>query len=109
MFISTEFFNRKNQNKLIKEYQQTITSYVSGVLEGEDYDSVLEVCNSALGSAIKKHYTDFVVIGNPIIGRNEVNSLVDLYKSKMTNHFTTFHETLGFKQKEGLTRNKHLK
>ena len=61
------------------------------------------------GSAIKKCYTEFVVISNPIIGRKEVNSLVDLYKSKTTNHFNTLHQMLGFKRKEGLTRNKHLK
>ena len=92
-----------------KDYQQTITAYVPIVLEGEDYDSLLEVCNTSFGLAIKKCYTDFVVIGNPIIGRDEVNLLVEFYKSKMSNHFTTFHPMLGFKQKEGLTRNIHLK
>lgn len=74
----------KNKNKYIKEYQHTITAYIHVVLEGEVYDFLLEVCNSAFGSAIKKCYAEFVVIGNPIFGRNEVNSLVDISMSKMT-------------------------
>lgn len=48
-------FNRdlmNNQNKCIKEYKQTITAYVRDVLEGEDYNYLLEVCNSVFVSAI---------------------------------------------------------
>ena len=45
------------------------------ILEGDVYNDLLEKCNNAFGSAIKKCYTDFVVIGQPIINRTKVDEI----------------------------------
>ena len=98
----------KNQMKLVRTYEDVIQKYNPVVLVGEEYESLLENCNDAFGAAIKKCYCDFVVIGQPIITREVIDGLVQLYKNKMSNHYNTMHTMMGFKRKEGLTRNKHL-
>ena len=43
---------------------------------------MLDRCNELFGLAVKKCYTDFVVIGTHIITIVKVDSLVNLYKTK---------------------------
>ena len=67
---------------------------------GEAFDSFLEKCNESFGAAIKNCYSDFVVIGQPIITRVEIDGLVELYKTQMSNHYHTLFTMMGFKKKK---------
>ena len=70
------FFNRatvKNQGKTIREYEGIIQKYTPVVLRGEVFEALLDTCNESFGLAIKKCYSNFVVIGQPIITRVEIN------------------------------------
>ena len=71
--------NMKNQNKLIRDYQSIIQKYIPVVLGGEHYDGLLDQCNTSFGLAIKKCHCDCGVIGKPIITRDVVDGLVELY------------------------------
>ena len=104
-------FNRatiKSQNKALREYEVMVSDNKPIILEGDVYNDLLEKCNNAFGSAIKKCYTDFVVIGQPIINRTKVDEMVCLYKHTMSRHYTIMFTMLGYNKKTGLTMNKHL-
>ena len=93
------FFNRanmKNQGKLIRDYEGIIQKYIHVVLCGELFEALLDRYNDLFGLAIKKCYSDFVVICQPIITCVEIDGLVELYKSKMSNHYHTMYSTMIF-------------
>ena len=104
-------FNRatvRNQNKTIRDYDKIISDNKPIVLDGEVYNSFLEKCNDTFGNAIIKCYSDFVVIGQPILSRKEIDDMVRLYKDQMPNHYNAIYSMLGCKKKQGITRNNHL-
>lgn len=78
------------------------------MLANNDYNGLLYIPNASFRLAIKKCYCDFIVIGSPIITRDVIDSLVEIYKSKMKNHYHTTYLMMGYKQKIGMTQNKHL-
>lgn len=94
----------KYQMKLVRGYEDIIYKYNPVVLVGEVYESLLDTCNDSFGAAIKKYYSDFVAIGQPIINRDEINGLVELHKNKMSHHYHTMYTMMGYK-KGGFTRN----
>ena len=73
------------------------------------YDTFLDEWYTSFDNAICKYYNDFVVIGSPIISRDEVNILIDTYKDAMHNQLINYYEILGFKDKANLSINKHLR
>ena len=77
-------------------------------MHGQPYETLLNKCDSVFASAINKPYCNFVVIGSPIIARDMISTLVDLYITSMPAHVATFFNLLGFKVKSILLRNKHL-
>ena len=58
---------------------------------------------------ITKCYTEFVIIGQPIITRNTIDELVKIYKNDMKSHYDTFFRIFGFHKKAGEKRNTFLK
>ena len=105
-------FNRatnKNLNKTIRQYDVIINDNKPIILDGDAYNRLLDKCNDSFGAAIKKCYSDFVVIGQPIINQTKINEMVCLYKESLPNHYNSVYSTLGFKKKQGITKNKHLR
>ena len=96
------------QQKYITECESRIKSYAPIKMHGQPYEEFLKKCDNVFELAIKKPYYDYVVIGSPIISRDTISSLVDLYITSMPTHFDTFFDLLGFKFKSNLTKNKHL-
>ena len=82
--------------KVVRGYEDIIHKYNPVVLIGEEYESILNKCNDLFGAAIKKCYSDFVVTGQPIITRVEIDGSVDLYKTKMSNHYHTMYSMIFF-------------
>ena len=98
----------KMQQKYIKASDIIIDSYSPIDLNGKVYDEFLNRCDSYFQEAIKLAYTDYVVIGSPIVTRPVIDMLVDSYVNSMKSHFDTFYEILGFKSKSKQTKNTHL-
>ena len=96
------------QQKYIMECESRIKSHAPIEMHGQVYEELLNKCDNVFALAIKKPYCDFVVIGSPIISRDTISSLVDLYITSIPTHFDTFFNLLGFKFKSNVTRNKHL-
>ena len=48
------------------------------------------------------------MIGQPIMNRFKVDELVCLYKDNFANHYNAMYSMLGFRKKQGITKNKHL-
>lgn len=59
--------------------------------------------------ALKKGYTDFNVITQPLLSRLEIISIIDEFKSKLSDYFKAQMTLFGFDKKESEARNKHLK
>ena len=93
------------QNKQIKDYESQILAVKPVLFEGDSYKQLLQTCNDSFDEAISLCYTDFVVIGGPIVTRHRIDKLVELYKSTMNNHYNTFYKMFGFDAKAGLAQN----
>ena len=93
------------QNRQIKEYNIKILSLKQVTFDGDDYNTLLRTCDESFEEAIKLCYTDFVVIGGPIVSRDRIQKLVNLYKSIMPHHYNAFYKMLGFDKKVGKTQN----
>ena len=98
----------KMQQQYIKASDEVIESYSPIDLNGKVYEYFLNRCDSYFEAAIKLSYTDYVVIGSPIVTRDVIDTLVELYISSMKSHFDSFYDLLGFKSKSNKTRNLHL-
>ena len=55
------------QNKQIKDYESQILAVKPVLFEGYSYKQLLQTCNDSFDEAISLCYTDFVVIGGPIV------------------------------------------
>ena len=55
--------------------------------------------------SIVKCFTDFVVIGNPIITWKDIDVILAVYKKSMAHLYNTFYKMLGFDKILGLIRN----
>ena len=98
----------KMQQKHITASDIVIDSYSPIDLNGKVYDEFLNRCDSIFEKAIKLAYTDYVVIGSPIITRAVIDTLVECYITSMKSHFDTFYKLLGFKLKSKKQENIHL-
>ena len=90
----------KIQQKYIKASDMIIDLYSPIDLNCKVYDEFLNRCDSYFQEAIKLAYTNYVVIGNPIVTRPVIDTLVGSYVNSMKSHFDTFYELLGFKSKQ---------
>ena len=77
-------------------------------LNGVIYDGFLTTCDKVFREVIQLAYTNYVVIGSPIITRTTINKLVKCYIVSLQSHFNTFDETLGLKQKSVMKEKIHL-
>ena len=93
------------QNRQLKEYDVKILSLKQVTFNGNDYNTLLQTCDESFEEAIQLCYTDFVVLGGPIVSKDRIDKLVDLFKSIMPHHYTTFYKMLGFDKKDGKTQN----
>ena len=98
----------KNQGKQIHYCEGIMQKHAPVILGGEVCDSLLDRCNDVFGLAMKKCYSDFVVIGQPIMTRVEIDELVEVHEGMISNHYHTMFAMMGFDKKKGMTRNKHL-
>ena len=96
------------QQTYIKASDIIIDSYSPIDLNGKVYNEFLIRCDTCFKEAIKLAYTDYVVIGSPIVLRSVIDTLVECYITSMKSHFLAFYELLGFKSKSKLTKNLHL-
>ena len=55
------------QNRQVKEYESIVRSNAPVIFEGDEYNKFLVHCNDTFENSIKKCYTEFVIIGQPII------------------------------------------
>ena len=93
------------QNKKIKDYETQILAIKPVGFEGDSYKLLLETCDDSFDEASCLCYTDFVVIGGPIVTRYRIDKLVELYKSTMNHHYNNFYKMFGFDAKAGLAKN----
>ena len=96
------------QQKYMNECDLLIEASVPIDLHGDIYDGFLTTCDNVFREVIPQVYTNYVVIGSPIITRAAVNQLVESYIVSMQSHFNTFNDLLGFKQKSAMKKNEHL-
>ena len=59
-------------------------------MNGQPYEGFIMKCDNVFASAIKQTFTDYVVIGSPIISRDTISSLVDFYITSMPTHYDKF-------------------
>ena len=57
------------QNIHVKKYDNIVQSYAPAIFERITYTNFLSHCNDIFESYINKCYTDFVIVGQPIITR----------------------------------------
>ena len=86
-------------NRHVKEYETIVQSYAPVVFEGSVYTNFLSHCNDIFERFIKKCYTEFVMIGQPIITRHTIDKLVSRYNNDMNSHYETFLRCLVFIKK----------
>ena len=84
------------QNLQLNIFETSVKRSEPVVFEGEKYHSFLRECNDTFDRTIKQCYTNFVVIGSPIISRSMIDTLVQSYKVNMSTHYTTFFNMFGF-------------
>ena len=75
----------------------------------ESFDYVNEIVEKKFGEAIFKCYSSFSKISTPLLSRDDINDLVDLYKTNLSYHYRYLMIMFGFDKKIELARNKHLK
>ena len=93
------------QNRHVKVCENIVQSYAPVVFEGDAYTAFLSHRNDTFEINIKKCYTDFVIIGQPIITKSVIDGLVSRYKIEMSSHYETFYKMFGFNKKAGEKRN----
>ena len=98
----------KTQSKQICQNSESIVQLQHVVLEGVEYNMLIDDCNETFGQAIRKCYNDFAVIGQPVISRVEVDKMVAKYKTALPFHYKAIHTMMGYHKKKGITKNKHL-
>ena len=107
------YFHNKSiiliQNLQLKTIEYSVRGLEPVVFNGEKYHTFLRECNATFESAIKQCYTNFVVIGAPLISRSMIDSLVQSYKVNMTSHYTTFFRMFGFDKKKQRNKERLLK
>ena len=96
------------QQQYMKQTDIKISSHTPIDMSSDAYNNLLTTCDFIFKKEIELTYTDYVVIGNPIITSEKIGLMVDLYTSSVPSHFNAFFEMLGFNQKSALTRNLHL-
>ena len=77
-------------------------------LNGVLYEGFLAQCDNVFREAIQQTYTNYVIIGSPVITQIAVNNMVESYITSMQSHFNAFNDLLGFKQKSVMKKNEHL-
>ena len=92
----------------MKQSDILIKSYAPIDMNSEVYENLLTRCDKLFKEGIERTYTDYVVIGSPIVSRDKIESMVSLYKTTMPSHFNAFFDILGFKTKSRLAINLHL-
>ena len=97
------------QQQYMKQADIKINYHAPIDMSSDVYNNLLTTCDLIFKKAIELTYTDYVVIGNPIITSEIPGLMVDLYTASMPSHFKVFFEILGFNQKSALTRNVHLR
>ena len=97
------------QQQYMKQNDIKINSHPPIDMSSDVYNNLLTTCDLIFKKAIELKYTDYVVIGNPIITSEQIGLMVDLYTSSIPSHFNAFVEILGFNQKSALTRKLHLR
>jgi len=97
------------QQQYMKQADLKINSYAPIDMVSDVYNNLLTKCDLIFKHAIELTYTDYVVIGSPIVTSQQIGLMVDLYTSSMPSHFNAFFEVLGFNQKSSLTKNLHLR
>ena len=96
------------QNLQLKTIESSVKRLEPVVFHGEKYHTFLRECNATFESAIKQCYTNFVVIGAPIISRSMIDSLVQSYKVNMASHYTTLFRMFGLDLKKKQRINERL-
>lgn len=100
---------KKQKQNGLKLFLQRIESNPSVTLEGDDFEFVLVEINKAFENAMQSCYIDFESITEPLLTREQILHLLQIYKNKLPNHYNLMKQLLGFHQKVNKQRNIHLK
>ena len=96
------------QQKYMKVCDILISASAPIDLNGVLYDGFLTQCDNLFREVMQQSYTNYIIIGSPIITRFTVNNFVESYITFIQSHFNAFNDLLGFKQKSVMKKNEHL-
>lgn len=100
-----------------KKQKQSETKALSDALEimqpvqldGDDFRSLLSEIDNTFKNAIHETYLFPQCITKPLLTREQVLNMVNIYKAKLPQHHKLMNAILGFNTKENLLANLHLK
>jgi hypothetical protein len=79
------------------------------LLIGNQYKYVLDKIDKVFEHEIRSCYNSFQSVTQPLLSKQQVNSLVLLYKTELPHHYSLMKEMFGFDLKENQIRMNHLK
>jgi hypothetical protein len=101
---------RTQKNKeLIKSYSELQTMNKQVVLSRNTFKELLLRDDNVFKTEMKKCYTTFCSITEPIVSASALLELVLIYKKSLPDHHNMMMKLIGFKLKENQMRNIHLK
>ena len=99
--------NKNKQSQMTKTLS-TIQQVQPILLYDGSFKNVMNEVDNVFQSQMKKCYTTFNSITEPILSRRQIITLVSIYKNRLPNHYKLMKGVLGFHLKENTIRNVHL-
>lgn len=79
------------------------------VLAGEEYEKVITLIDNTFQNAISGCYHQFCSFAEPLVSRESISKLIDIYKECLPTHYNNMHTQFQFDTKEGQQQFSHLR
>ena len=112
-FLSSKFYLFQSQQQsyeLSKQNKKINKMQLTKVIDfsSNDYIAVHNEIENTFLDAITKCFTDFTEISSPILSRDQILHLVNIYKTKLKSHYEFTKQLFAFDKKMQESRNSHL-
>ena len=95
-------------NTLKTDFQLIIKTYKPILIQGKNFNLLIDKINSKFKNAIEQCYAQFKSLSESLLSMQSVNGLVLEHKKKLPNYFETIKALFLFNKKESKLRNLHL-
>ena len=101
--------NLQQNTSIIKDMTTLVNTHEPAVLRGTTFTNLIDSIDNTFKDAIQKSFHTFTSINKPLITDEQVEHMIQKYKSTLPNHYHTMKTMYSYQKKEKLLKNMHLK